>query len=83
MVGTTDRDIDFSRLNALFAERILSEMGGEVARQVFEDLVKQGATKRDVLAYFRRAFPTWLATAERVSVVYEYLLSGDGELIVN
>jgi hypothetical protein len=77
---TTQRDIDYSALHGLFAEQIIREMGGEKARAVFVDLVRQGATKAGVLAEFRRTLPNWTGTADRLAIVYDYLSAGgEGE----
>jgi hypothetical protein len=46
---------------------------------VFEDLIRQGATKAGVLAEFRRTLPNWTGTADRLAIVYDYLSAGGGD----
>lgn len=67
------KEIDYSEFEALFAEQILREMGGERARAAIEGLLKQQATKAQIMARFKRRFPSWTGTAERLDVVIDYL----------
>lgn len=66
-------NLDFSEFDGLVAEQILRAWGGERARRIFVNLLRQGATKSQITGRLRELLPSWEMTAMQLDVVIGYL----------
>lgn len=66
-------DLDFTEFDALYAERLLEQQGGERMRRVIVGLLKQGATKKDITGRLLTRLPSFTGTAVQLGVIVDYL----------
>jgi len=68
--------INYDDFDAILAEQLLNQLGGEEMRRAIINLLGQGATKRDIVGRLLEILPTWKATAVQLGVVVDYLMAG-------
>lgn len=68
-----DKTIDYSAFNNLVADKLLREWGGERAEQIFHDLIKQGATRQEIVDYFKRLLPSWERSADQLDIIIAHI----------
>lgn len=75
----TQPTIDYSGFDALIAEQLLRQNGGEEMRQAIVGILQQGGDAKKISGRLLEVLPSWIGTAKQLEVIAAYLqTAGEG-----